>query len=118
MNAKNIAFIIMMGALGTALFGVTYYLGPIAPGVNLDFSLIGGFIVKGLKIGQKPRTSLITVPATFLAYVPESIMTYVYFIVVLGSQAGAATFFTAILPKAIVEVAIISVIMAALGGKQ
>jgi LytS/YehU family sensor histidine kinase len=169
MNAKNIAFIIMMGALGTALFGVTYYLGPIAPGVNLDFSLIAvfiagffggpvigfvsglfvgifpgimfgplgmggalgliglplgkalsgftaGFIVKGLKIGQKPRTSLITVPATFLAYVPESIMTYVYFIVVLGSQAGAATFFTAILPKAIVEVAIISVIMAALVG--
>jgi LytS/YehU family sensor histidine kinase len=169
MNTKNLAFTIMMGALGTTLFGVTYYLAPIASGITLDFSLIAvfiagffggptigfitglfagifpgimygplgmggalgliglpvgkalsgftaGLIAKGLKIGQKPRTSLLTVPATFLAYVPESIITYVYFIIVLGSQAGAVTFFTSILPKAIVEVAIMSVIMAALVG--
>ena len=75
-----------------------------------------GLIAKSLKIGQKPRTSVITIPATFLAYVPESIITYAYFLFILGSQAGTATFFTAILPKALVEIAIMSVIMAALVG--
>lgn len=171
MNTKNVAFAIMMGALGTTLFGVTYYLAPIAAGITLDLSLIAVFIAgffggptigfttgifagifpgimygplgmggalgliglpigkaasgftaglmaKTLKIGQKPRTSLLAVPATFLAYIPESIITYFYFLFILGEQAGTATFFTAILPKALVELAIISVIMAALVGNS
>jgi LytS/YehU family sensor histidine kinase len=171
MNTKNLAFAIMMGSLGTILFGVTYYLTPIASGITLDFSLIAvfiagffggpvvgfisgifvgifpgimygplgmggalgliglpigkalsgltaGLISKSLKIGQKPRTSLLTVPATFLAYVPESIFTLAYFIVLQSLEAGAAIFLTAILPKAIVEIAIMSVIMAALMGNS
>jgi len=44
MDSKTIAFITMMGALGNVLFLISYYLGPIAKGVALDFSLIPTFI--------------------------------------------------------------------------
>lgn len=44
MNSKTITFIAMMGALGNALFLVSYYLGRIAPGVAFDFSLVGVLI--------------------------------------------------------------------------
>jgi len=44
MDSKMISFIAMMGALGNALFLISYYLGPIAQGVALDFSLVGVFI--------------------------------------------------------------------------
>ncbi len=40
MDTKKLAFIVMMGALGNVLFAVSYFAGPIAPGVALDFSLI------------------------------------------------------------------------------
>jgi LytS/YehU family sensor histidine kinase len=171
MDAKRISFALMMGALGSALFAVSFYAGPIAPGIALDFSLIAAFIAgfyggptvgfvsglfvgilpgimfgplgmggvlglvglpfgkalsgltagliaKGLKFGQKSRSSLIGIPSTFLAYVPEAIFTYAYFIFLLGMEGGAATFFTFILPKALVEVTIISIIMAALIGNR
>jgi len=44
MNAKTLAFIAIMGALGNALFIISYYLGPISPGIALDFSLLTTFI--------------------------------------------------------------------------
>jgi riboflavin transporter FmnP len=44
MNAKKVAFIVMMGALGNVLFAISYYFGPISPGIALDFSLIAVFI--------------------------------------------------------------------------
>jgi hypothetical protein len=159
----------MLGALGNALFAISYSLGYIAPSVALDFSLVGviiagfyggaetgfitgliagvlpgimfgpmgnggvlglvglpfgkalsgltaGTIAGGIKLGQRPRSSLIAIPSTLLAYVPESIFTYAYFIILLGLEAGAATFFIYILPKALLEVIIISVLMAALMG--
>ncbi len=57
MNTKNIAFAIMMGALGNVLFIISYYTGQIAQGVALDLSLIGVFIA-GFYGG--PTTGLIT----------------------------------------------------------
>jgi LytS/YehU family sensor histidine kinase len=57
MNTKNVAFAIMMGALGNVLFIISYYTGQIAPGVALDLSLIGVFIA-GFYGG--PTTGLIT----------------------------------------------------------
>jgi riboflavin transporter FmnP len=42
--AKKVAFITMMVALGNLLSGISTYLGPIAPGVNLDLSHITTFI--------------------------------------------------------------------------
>lgn len=44
MNSKTIAFMALMGALGNILFLISFYLGPIAPGVALDLSLITTFI--------------------------------------------------------------------------
>jgi riboflavin transporter FmnP len=44
MDSKTISFIVMMGTLGNILFLISYYVGPISPGVALDFSLIGAFI--------------------------------------------------------------------------
>jgi riboflavin transporter FmnP len=171
MNAKTISFVLMMGALGNVLFAISFYAGPIAPGIALDFSLIAAFIAgffggptvgfisglfvgilpgimfgplgmggvlglvglpfgkalsgltagviaKGLKFGQKERSSLLGIPSTFLAYIPEAIFTYAYFALLLGIQVGATVFLTAILPKALVEVTIISFIMAALIGNK
>ncbi len=44
MDSKTISFMALMGALGNILFLVSYYAGPISPGVALDFSLVGAFI--------------------------------------------------------------------------
>jgi thiamine transporter ThiT len=172
MNAKNLAFAIMMGALGNVLFLISYYTGQIAQGVALDLSLIGvfiaafyggpitgliagliagilpgimfgplgtggalgliglplgkaltglttGLLAKGLKLQQRTYQSLITVPVTLLAYIPEAIFTYVYFSFLLpfflGGMLPLAVIFT-ILLKATVEVIVMSVIMAALAG--
>jgi len=174
MNAKNIAFTIMMGALGNVLFLISYYTGQIAQGVALDFSLIGvfiagfyggplagltsgliagilpgvmfgplgnggvlgliglpvgkaltglttGLLMKGLKLQHRTHQSLITAPATLLAYVPEGIFTYAYFSLLLpfflGGIVPLAVIFT-ILLKATVEVIVMSVIMAALVGNK
>jgi riboflavin transporter FmnP len=44
MNSKAISFIAVMGTLGNVVFLVSNYLGNLAPGVSLDFSLVGVFI--------------------------------------------------------------------------
>ncbi|MBX5326881.1 MAG: ECF transporter S component [Candidatus Bathyarchaeia archaeon] len=43
-SAKKVAFITMMIVLGNVFSGISIYLGPIYPGVNLDFSHITTFI--------------------------------------------------------------------------
>jgi riboflavin transporter FmnP len=174
MNTKNLAFAIMMGALGNVLFAISSYLGPIAPGIALDFSLIvaliagfyggptlglvtglisgvlpgivfgpmgsgswlgliglpigkaisgltAGLIAKGLNLGQRPRSSLLGIPATLLAYFPEAVFTIVYFSYLLpffiGGILPVAVLIT-ILTKATGEVIIMSVIIAALMGNK
>lgn len=172
MDTKKLAFALMMGALGSAFFAVSYYFGPIAPGVNLDFSLVAVFIAgffggptiglfsgliagilpgimfgplgmggalgliglplgkalsgltsgvigKGLRLGtEKQRPSVLGVPASFLSYVPEAFYTIGYFALLQGIAVGPTTYFVYILPKALVELTIISVIMAALIGNN
>ena len=174
MNRKKLAFALMMGALGNVLFAISYYTGPIAPGIALDFSLIAaliagfyggptlgfvsgllsgalpgimfgpmgagswlgliglplgkalsglaaGLIAKSLSLGQKPRSSLLGVPATLLAYVPEAIFTYAYFAYFmpffLAKEIGTA-FIITVLIKATGEVIIMSVIITALMGNK
>ena len=174
MKAKQISFIIMMGALGNVLFAISYFAAPIAPGVALDFSLIAvliagffagpiagvstgviagilpgimfgpvgtggwlgliglplgkaltgltaGLIAKSLSLGQKPRTSILGVPLTLIAYIPEAIFTYAYFKFLLPffipTQVGDAIIIT-ILIKAVGEVAIMGFIIAALLGNK
>jgi hypothetical protein len=168
MNAKNTSFALMMGALGTALFAISYYAAPIAPSIAFDFSLIGvliagfyggptlgfvtglfagilpgimfgplgtggifgliglpfgkaltgmtaGLISKGLRLGQKPRSYLLAIPSTFLAYIPESLFTWGYFIFLLQYEVGTTVFLT-VLTKALIEIAIMSIVMATLMG--
>jgi hypothetical protein len=172
MDTKKLAFSLMMGALGSAFFAVSYFFGPIAPGVNLDFSLIAifiagffggpivgafsgliggilpgimfgplgmggalglvglplgkalsgltsGIIGKTLRLGQEnQRSSILGIPASFLSYVPEALFTIGYFAFLQGVTVGTTTYFVYILPKALVELTIIGVIMAALIGNN
>ena len=172
MDTKKLAFSLMMGALGSAFFAVSYYFAPLAPGVNLDFSLIAVFIAgffggptigvfsgliagilpgimfgplgmggalglvglplgkalsgltsgiigKSLRLGgEKQRPSILGIPASFLSYVPEALFTIGYFVVLQGVTVGSTTYFVYILPKALVELTIIGVIIAALIGNS
>ncbi len=166
MNTKSLTFALMMGALGAALFAVSYYLAPIAPSIAFDLSLIGaiiagyyagpkvGFItgliagilpgimfgplgtggvfgLLGLPFGKaltgmtaglisnavKLRTnqwsSILTVPSTFVAYIPEALFTWGYFIFLLQYAVGTTVFLT-ILSKGLIEIAIIGIITTAL----
>jgi len=172
MNAKTISFAALMGALGNILFIVSSYIGKIAPGVALDFSLIAAFIAglyggplvgfvtglligispgiyfgplgmggwlgliglpfgkgltgltagllsKGMRIGEKKHSSLLTIPLVFVSYLPECIFTYVYFAFLLPYFIGtgsAEIFLIFILPKALAEITVMSFLMAALVG--
>jgi hypothetical protein len=166
MNTKQITFAIMMGALGAALFAISYSIAPLAPSLAFDFSLIGvlvagyyggpkigfltgiiagilpgimfgplgtggvfgllglpfgkaltgmtaGFISSGIKFGERNRPVIIAFPSTFLAYLPESLFTWGYFVFLLGTVVGTSVFLT-ILAKALIEIAIMGFIMVAL----
>jgi len=166
MNTKSLTFAIMMGALGTALFAISFSIAPIAQSLAFDLSLIGvlvaayyggpkigfltgliagilpgilfgplgtggifgliglpfgkaltgmtaGLLSTAIKFDQKARPAVLAIPSTFLAYVPESLFTWGYFVFLLGAMVGTAVFWT-VLGKALVEVAIMSVIMMAL----
>jgi riboflavin transporter FmnP len=169
-DTKKLTFALMMGALGTALFAVSYSAAPIAPSLAFDFSLIGvliagfyggptigfitglfagilpgimfgplgtggilgliglpfgkaltgmtaGFIATSTKFGVKPRSSLLAIPSTFLAYIPESLFTWGYFVFLLQFEVGTTVFLT-VLTKALIEISIMSVVMAALIGNN
>ena len=172
MDSKAVSFIAIMGALGNILFLISNYLGPIAPGVALDFSLVGVFIAglyggpivgfvtglvggilpgvffgplagnwigliglpigkaltglfsgllyKGLKIDQRQRGSILTVPIALVSYVPEFIFTVFYFLVLFTYFVGpyGMSILVAVAPKAWVEVIVMSFLMAALVGNQ
>ncbi len=165
MKTKSLTFALMMGALGTALFLISYYTAPIAPSVAFDLSLIGvlvaayyggpkigfltgliagilpglmfgplgsggalglialplgkamtgltaGYLSSTIKFGQS-RSAALAIPATFIAYVPEALFTWGYFLFLMGTVVGTAIF-TTILTKGLIEVAIMSIIMVAL----
>jgi riboflavin transporter FmnP len=163
MNTKSLTFALMMGALGTALFAISYTVAPIAPSVAFDFSLIGvlvasyyggpklglitglvagilpglmfgplgqggvlgliglpvgkaltgmsaGLLASAIKFDKKCRPAALAIPATLLAYIPESLFTWGYFILLLGTTVGTIVF-SSIIVKAIIEVTIMGVIM-------
>lgn len=172
MDTKKLAFSLMMGALGSAFFALSYAFGALAPGVNLDFSLLAVFIAglfggpvvglfsgliagvlpgvmfgplgmggalgliglplgkalsgltsgmigKVLRVGREnQRLSVLGFPASLVSYVPESLFTVGYFALLQGVVAGPATYFVYILPKAMIELTVIGVIVAALMGNS
>ncbi len=116
---------IFVGILPGLMFGpmgMGSWLGLI--GLPLGKGLTGltaGILAKGLILRQNKHSSILMVPATLLAYVPECLYTYAYFAwlmpIFIGS-GGASIFLYYILPKALAEVTIMSFLMAALIGNK
>jgi LytS/YehU family sensor histidine kinase len=100
---------IMFGPLGTGgVFGLI--------GLPFGKALTGmtaGFISKAVKFERKPRLAFLAIPLTFLAYIPESIFTWGYFVFLLQFEAGTSVFLT-VIAKALIEITIMSVLMVAL----
>jgi riboflavin transporter FmnP len=117
---------ILVGILPGIMFGpmgMGSWLGLI--GLPFGKSLTGltaGILAMSLNLGRNKHSSLLTIPATLLAYVPECIYTYAYFEWLLsffvGVKGGAAIFLYYILPKALAEVIVMSFLMAALMGNK
>ena len=99
----------MFGPLGTG--GVFGLLG--LPFGKALTGMTAGFISSGIKFGQKDRPAILALPSTFLAYVPESLFTWGYFVFLLGTIVGTSVFLT-ILTKALIEITIMGLIMVVL----
>ncbi len=108
---------LMYGPLGTG--GVLGLIGlPVGKALTgLTMALLG----KVVNIHQRNHASIITVPTTLASYIPEGVFTYIYFSYLLPlfmeQQIGTAIIAT-IMIKAIIEVVIMSFIMAALVGNK
>lgn len=108
---------IMFGPLGMGS-----WLGLV--GLPLGKALTGlaaGVFSKSLRLGERQYSSIIAIPATFISYIPECLYTYAYFAYLmpffLGS-GGAFIFIYYILPKAVLEIVIMSFLMGALIGNR
>ncbi len=82
--------------------------------------LTAGLVSRSLGSVKRQYSSLIVVPTTLLAYIPECLYTYVYFAYLLPFflGGGGAFIFFGILLKALGEVTIIGFLMAALVGNH
>ncbi len=106
-----------------------YYFGYIIGGLGL-LSLIGvpigkaitgllaGFLYKKLAIGDNSRRSLWAIPITLVSYVPESLYTAIYFVYIVTLVGTPAMFFMLpiVIPKAWIEIGVMSLIMSVLAG--
>jgi LytS/YehU family sensor histidine kinase len=80
--------------------------------------LTAGFLYKRLKINNSSRSSTITIPITLISYIPECIYTIFYFLYIVLYVYGAAMSFMIpiVIPKAWIEITVMSIIMGALAG--
>jgi len=108
---------IMFGPLGMGswlgLVGL-----PLGKGLT---GLTAGILAKGLGLGRRPHPSLLAIPATLLAFIPEGLYTYAYFAYLMPfflESGGPFIFIYFILPKALAEIVIIGFLMAALLGNH
>jgi len=90
-------------------------------GVPLGKAMTGftaGLLYKKLKIGNSSQRSLWAVPATLLSYVPESIYTVFYFLYIMTfvNGQGMAYLIPLVIPKAWIEIIVMSILMGALAG--
>jgi len=103
-------------------FGFVFGQGFVAlVGVPLGKALTGftsGLLYKKLNIGNNPHRSILTVPITLISYIPECIFTILYFlyIMTLVNGAGMAYILPLVIPKAWMEIAVMSILMGALVG--
>jgi LytS/YehU family sensor histidine kinase len=101
----------VMGSLGVlSLVGVP--LGKALTG------LTAGFLYKKLRINNKSKSSTLTVPVMLVSYIPECIYTVFYFLyVVLYVYGNAMSYMIPlVIPKAWIEIVVISLLMGALSG--
>lgn len=101
--------------------GLGSWLGLI--GLPIGKALTGffaGSLSKGLDVDQKPRKSVLTVPLVLVSYIPECIYTIAYFVILLPSLigGGGVGILAFVIPKAWVEIILISFFMAALVGNH
>jgi LytS/YehU family sensor histidine kinase len=80
--------------------------------------LIAGFLYKKSGLSNNARRPVLALPLTLLAYVPESIYTVFYFLyaVTLINIPAMAFMIPLVIPKAWIEIAVMSVLMSALAG--
>jgi len=118
----------MTGLLAGILPGI--FFGPLGQGswvgligLPIGKSLAGltlGLLQHCLKMQQRNRQSILTVPLVIVSYIPECIFTIFYFVSLLpffigGGGVGILAF---VLPKAWAEIVVMSFLMAALVGNQ
>lgn len=175
MDARQIAFVAILSALGTVLSAISLGVVPIVPNVALDLShvatfvaaifggpimggavgflggiyagyyfgfgssnglgvlsligvplgkamtgLLAGFLYRKLKVGTGTGRSIFAIPATLLAYVPESIYTAFYFLYVVTwiNLAPMSFMILLVIPKGWLEITVMSVLIAALAGNK
>ena len=117
----------LVGFIGGIYAG--YYFGYILGSLGL-LSLIGvpfgkaltgltvGFLYNKLRIGNRKNPSLLTTVTVLISYVPECIFTIIYFLYIVTLVYGYAMSFMIpiVIPKAWIEIIVISVMMGALVG--
>jgi LytS/YehU family sensor histidine kinase len=101
----------VMGSLGVlSLIGIPF--GKALTG------LTAGFLYKKLRINNSPRSSTLTIPVILLSYIPECVYTIFYFLYIVLYVFGSAMSFMIpiVIPKAWIEITIMSLLMGALAG--
>jgi LytS/YehU family sensor histidine kinase len=101
----------VMGTLGVlSLIGVPF--GKALTG------LTAGFLYRKLKINNSSRSSTLAIPITLISYIPECIFTIFYFLyIVLYVYGNAMSYMLPmVIPKAWIEITVMSIIMGALAG--
>jgi len=100
----------VLGSLGVlSLIGVPF--GKALTG------LTAGFLYKRLKVTNSSRSSTITIPITLVSYIPECIYTIFYFLYIVTIVGEPMSFMISmVIPKAWIEITIMSILMGALAG--
>jgi LytS/YehU family sensor histidine kinase len=80
--------------------------------------LTSGFLYKKLKISNSPHSATLTIPIVLVSYIPECLFTIAYFLYIVLYFYGTAftSMIPIVIPKAWIEIALMSFIMAALAG--
>ncbi|MCD6445754.1 ECF transporter S component [Candidatus Bathyarchaeota archaeon] len=80
--------------------------------------LTAGFIYNKLKISNRKNSSLLTTFTVLISYIPECIFTIIYFLYIVTFVYGYGMSFMIpiVIPKAWIEITVMSIIMGALAG--
>jgi LytS/YehU family sensor histidine kinase len=80
--------------------------------------LVAGFLYKKLRINSSTRSSTLTVPIILVSYIPECIYTILYFVYIVLYVYGSSMSYMIplVIPKAWIEILVMSILMGALVG--